>query len=142
MLFRSFRKDPDVAAKTAEYVAEFATPYKAAERGYIDMVIEPKATAMGKKYLGEHFDIHGGGMDLIFPHHECEIAHKPQIAGRTAPRRAFRPGTPLQHRPTLQNPDHRAGPDRLRQNVYPRFRRLQGGFLRISGSPLPNAQKR
>ena len=30
--------------------------------------------AMGKKYLGEHFDIHGGGMDLIFPHHECEIA--------------------------------------------------------------------
>ena len=37
-----FRKDPDVAAKTAEYVAEFATPYKAAERGYIDMVIEPK----------------------------------------------------------------------------------------------------
>ena len=29
---------------------------------------------MGKKYLGEHFDIHGGGMDLIFPHHECEIA--------------------------------------------------------------------
>ena len=37
-----FRKDPDVKAKTAEYVAEFATPYKAAERGYIDMVIEPK----------------------------------------------------------------------------------------------------
>ena len=37
-----FRKDPDVAVKTAEYVAEFATPYKAAERGYIDMVIESK----------------------------------------------------------------------------------------------------
>ena len=33
-----------------------------------------EGTAMGKKYLGEHFDIHGGGMDLIFPHHECEIA--------------------------------------------------------------------
>jgi cysteinyl-tRNA synthetase len=29
---------------------------------------------MGRKYLGNHFDIHGGGMDLIFPHHECEIA--------------------------------------------------------------------
>ena len=28
----------------------------------------------GSVYLGEHFDIHGGGMDLIFPHHECEIA--------------------------------------------------------------------
>lgn len=33
-----------------------------------------ECTAMGKKYLGERFDIHGGGMDLIFPHHECEIA--------------------------------------------------------------------
>lgn len=29
---------------------------------------------MGEKYLGTHFDIHGGGMDLMFPHHECEIA--------------------------------------------------------------------
>lgn len=33
-----------------------------------------ECTAMGRKYLGEAFDIHGGGMDLIFPHHECEIA--------------------------------------------------------------------
>ena len=33
-----------------------------------------ECTAMGRKYLGKHFDIHGGGMDLIFPHHECEIA--------------------------------------------------------------------
>ena len=33
-----------------------------------------ECTAMGRKYLGSHFDIHGGGMDLIFPHHECEIA--------------------------------------------------------------------
>ncbi len=33
-----------------------------------------ECTAMGKKYLGSHFDIHGGGMDLMFPHHECEIA--------------------------------------------------------------------
>ena len=29
---------------------------------------------MGRKYLGSHFDIHGGGLDLVFPHHECEIA--------------------------------------------------------------------
>lgn len=29
---------------------------------------------MGRKYLGRQFDIHGGGMDLVFPHHECEIA--------------------------------------------------------------------
>ena len=33
-----------------------------------------ECTAMGRKYLGNHFDIHGGGMDLIFPHHENEIA--------------------------------------------------------------------
>lgn len=39
-----FRKDPDVQAKTAEYIEEFATPYKAAERGYADMVIEPCET--------------------------------------------------------------------------------------------------
>ena len=33
-----------------------------------------ECTAMGRKYLGKHFDVHGGGMDLVFPHHECEIA--------------------------------------------------------------------
>ncbi len=33
-----------------------------------------ECTAMSTKYLGEFFDIHGGGMDLQFPHHECEIA--------------------------------------------------------------------
>ena len=33
-----------------------------------------ECTAMSTKYLGEKFDIHGGGMDLKFPHHECEIA--------------------------------------------------------------------
>ncbi len=33
-----------------------------------------ECTAMGRKYLSSHFDIHGGGMDLVFPHHECEIA--------------------------------------------------------------------
>ncbi|MDY6438971.1 MAG: cysteine--tRNA ligase [Prevotella sp.] len=33
-----------------------------------------ECTAMGRKYLGRRFDIHGGGMDLVFPHHECEIA--------------------------------------------------------------------
>ena len=39
-----FRKDPDKDARTAEYIEEFATPYKAAERGYIDMVITPSET--------------------------------------------------------------------------------------------------
>ena len=33
-----------------------------------------ECSVMGTKYLGKTFDIHGGGMDLLFPHHECEIA--------------------------------------------------------------------
>jgi len=37
---------------------------------------------MGMKYLGERFDIHGGGMDLMFPHHECEIAQSTVITGK------------------------------------------------------------
>ena len=41
-----------------------------------------ECTAMGKKYLGEQFDIHGGGMDLVFPHHECEIAQAVASQGK------------------------------------------------------------
>lgn len=37
---------------------------------------------MGTKYLGEEFDIHGGGMDLMFPHHECEIAQSCAALGK------------------------------------------------------------
>lgn len=36
---------------------------------------------MGEKYLGREFDIHGGGMDLMFPHHECEIAQNEASRG-------------------------------------------------------------
>jgi cysteinyl-tRNA synthetase len=36
---------------------------------------------MGEKYLGEEFDIHGGGLDLLFPHHECEIAQSVAAQG-------------------------------------------------------------
>jgi len=43
-----------------------------------------ECTAMGRKYLGETFDIHGGGMDLIFPHHECEIAQATASMGHAA----------------------------------------------------------
>jgi len=39
-----FRGDPEAKAKTDQYVEDFATPYKAAERGYVDMVIEPSET--------------------------------------------------------------------------------------------------
>ena len=40
-----------------------------------------ECSAMGEKYLGEQFDIHGGGIDLKFPHHECEIAQMKGVCG-------------------------------------------------------------
>ena len=40
-----------------------------------------ECSAMSIKYLGEKFDIHGGGMDLLFPHHECEIAQSAAALG-------------------------------------------------------------
>jgi cysteinyl-tRNA synthetase len=43
-----------------------------------------ECTAMSTKYLGETFDIHGGGMDLKFPHHECEIAQS-QVKNNVKP---------------------------------------------------------
>ncbi len=42
-----------------------------------------ECTAMSTKYLGEKFDIHGGGMDLKFPHHECEIAQNEACTGHS-----------------------------------------------------------
>lgn len=52
-----------------EHIMRWPSPWSDGFPGW-----HAECTAMGKKYLGEHFDIHGGGMDLIFPHHECEIA--------------------------------------------------------------------
>lgn len=40
-----------------------------------------ECSTMGEKYLGEKFDIHGGGLDLMFPHHECEIAQSVAAQG-------------------------------------------------------------
>ncbi|MDR0714283.1 MAG: cysteine--tRNA ligase [Bacteroidales bacterium] len=45
-----------------------------------------ECTAMSTKYLGETFDIHGGGMDLQFPHHECEIAQSVAALGHESVR--------------------------------------------------------
>lgn len=45
-----------------------------------------ECSVMGEKYLGEVFDIHGGGMDLMFPHHECEIAQSVAHNGHDAVR--------------------------------------------------------
>jgi cysteinyl-tRNA synthetase len=41
-----------------------------------------ECSAMSMRYLGESFDIHGGGEDLIFPHHECEIAQAEAVTGK------------------------------------------------------------
>ncbi|MDD5862496.1 MAG: cysteine--tRNA ligase [Prevotellaceae bacterium] len=54
---------------TPEHIMRWPSPWSDGFPGW-----HCECTAMGRKYLGDHFDIHGGGMDLIFPHHECEIA--------------------------------------------------------------------
>ena len=45
-----------------------------------------ECSTMGTKYLGDTFDVHGGGMDLMFPHHECEIAQSVAHSGHDAVR--------------------------------------------------------
>lgn len=45
-----------------------------------------ECSTMGTKYLGDTFDIHGGGLDLMFPHHECEIAQSVAAQGHEAVR--------------------------------------------------------
>lgn len=45
-----------------------------------------ECSVMSRKYLGEQFDIHGGGMDLMFPHHECEIAQTVGVQGKESVR--------------------------------------------------------
>ncbi|MCX6246510.1 MAG: cysteine--tRNA ligase [Bacteroidetes bacterium] len=52
-----------------EHIMRWSSPWSEGFPGW-----HLECSAMGTKYLGEHFDIHGGGMDLMFPHHESEIA--------------------------------------------------------------------
>ena len=52
-----------------EHIMRWPSPWSVGFPGW-----HLECSAMGTKYLGEEFDIHGGGMDLIFPHHEAEIA--------------------------------------------------------------------
>ena len=59
-----------------EHIMRWPSPWSNGFPGW-----HAECTAMGKKYLGEHFDIHGGGMDLIFPHHENEIAQSEACNG-------------------------------------------------------------
>ena len=70
---QSDKKNPQDFAlwKKAEpqHIMKWASPWSLGFPGW-----HLECTAMSSKYLGEKFDIHGGGMDLKFPHHECEIA--------------------------------------------------------------------
>ena len=66
---------------SAEHIMRWPSPWSDGFPGW-----HLECTAMGKKYLGECFDIHGGGMDLIFPHHECEIAQSVASTGKEAVR--------------------------------------------------------
>jgi cysteinyl-tRNA synthetase len=52
-----------------EHIMRWSSPWSEGFPGW-----HLECSAMATKYLGEHFDIHGGGMDLMFPHHESEIA--------------------------------------------------------------------
>ena len=52
-----------------EHIMHWPSPWSEGFPGW-----HMECSAMGTKYLGEEFDIHGGGMDLMFPHHEAEIA--------------------------------------------------------------------
>lgn len=63
---------------TPEHLMHWPSPWS---EGYPGWHLE--CSTMGTKYLGEQFDIHGGGLDLQFPHHECEIAQSVAANGKT-----------------------------------------------------------
>ena len=56
------------------HIMQWASPWSDGFPGW-----HLECSVMGARYLGERFDIHGGGMDLLFPHHECEIAQSNAI---------------------------------------------------------------
>jgi len=61
----------------AEHIMKWPSPWSIGFPGW-----HLECSAMSTKYLGEAFDIHGGGMDLLFPHHECEIAQSTAANGK------------------------------------------------------------
>ena len=70
---QSEKKNPEDFAlwkkASPEHIMRWPSPWSDGFPGW-----HLECSAMSQKYLGETFDIHGGGMDLLFPHHECEIA--------------------------------------------------------------------
>jgi len=66
---------------TPEHLMRWPSPWSDGFPGW-----HLECSAMSTKYLGEVFDIHGGGMDLQFPHHECEIAQSTAAQGKESVR--------------------------------------------------------
>lgn len=64
-----------------EHIMKWPSPWSIGFPGW-----HLECSAMSTKYLGEVFDIHGGGMDLMFPHHECEIAQSTAAHGKESVR--------------------------------------------------------
>jgi cysteinyl-tRNA synthetase len=64
-----------------EHIMHWPSPWSEGFPGW-----HMECSAMGTKYLGDEFDIHGGGMDLLFPHHECEIAQSVGATGKESVR--------------------------------------------------------
>lgn len=63
---------------SSEHIMKWPSPWSVGFPGW-----HLECSAMSTKYLGEQFDIHGGGMDLKFPHHECEIAQGTAATGKS-----------------------------------------------------------
>lgn len=66
---------------TPTHIMRWPSPYSDGFPGW-----HLECSAMSARYLGKEFDIHGGGMDLLFPHHECEIAQSVAANGKTPAR--------------------------------------------------------
>lgn len=60
-----------------EHIMQWPSPWGMGYPGW-----HAECSAMSMKYLGEHFDIHGGGLENQFPHHECEIAQSESSSGQ------------------------------------------------------------
>ena len=66
---------------TPEHIMHWPSPWSEGFPGW-----HLECSVMSSKYLGQVFDIHGGGMDLLFPHHECELAQNTGTRGKDSVR--------------------------------------------------------
>ncbi|HZJ79181.1 MAG TPA: cysteine--tRNA ligase [Dysgonamonadaceae bacterium] len=78
------RKSADFALwkkATPEHIMRWKSPWSVGFPGW-----HIECSVMSTRYLGNQFDIHGGGLDLLFPHHECEIAQNTAVNGKPSVR--------------------------------------------------------